>query len=100
MKRPSAVMRRRAREPALGYAPSGAKGKRMALWEDLTLGAVTSTVLVGVGVVVAAPLLLPVMGAVVRPAVRLVVQGGVLAYDATATLVTAVGTELDKIVAD
>src|SRR5215470_15328614 len=72
----------------------------MALWEDLTLGSVTSTVLVGVGVVVAAPLLLPVVGAVVRPAVRLVVQGGVLAYDATAALVTAVGTELDKIVAD
>ena len=41
-----------------------------------------------------------VVGVVVRPAVRLVVQGGVLAYDATATLVTTVGTELDKLVAD
>src|SRR5262249_3289527 len=81
-------------------APSGAKGRTMALFEDLTIGSVTSTLLLGVGVVVAAPLWLPVVGAVVRPVVRLAVQGGVLAYDATAGLVTTVGTELDKIVAD
>ncbi len=78
----------------------GAKGKTMALFEDLTLGAATSTVLLGVGVVVAAPLLLPVVGAVVWPVVRLAVQSGILASDATAALVTTVGTELDKTVAD
>ncbi len=72
----------------------------MALFEDLTLGAVTSTVLSGVRVVVAAPLVLQVDGAVVRPVVRLAAQGGILAYYATAALVTTVGTELDKMVAD
>src|SRR5262245_30870156 len=38
----------------------------MALLEDFTLGSVTSSALVGLGLVVAAPVLLPVVGAVVR----------------------------------
>jgi len=72
----------------------------MALFEDLTLGSVTSSTLIGLGVVVAAPLLLPVVGAVVRPVVRLAIQGGIVAYDAAATLVTTAGEELNQIVAE
>ena len=72
----------------------------MALFEDLTLGSVTSSVLIGTGLVVAAPLLLPVVGAVVRPVVRLAIQGGIAAYDAAATLVTTAGEELNQIVAE
>jgi hypothetical protein len=72
----------------------------MALFEDLTLGSVTSSALIGVGLVVAAPLLLPVVGAVLRPVVRLGIQGGFAAYDAAAALVTTAGEELNQIVAE
>jgi hypothetical protein len=53
-----------------------------------------------VGLVVAAPLLLPVVGAVVRPVVRLAIEGGIAAYDTAAALVTTVGEELNQIVAE
>ena len=45
----------------------------MALFEDFTLGSVTSTTLIGLGLVVAAPVLLPMVGAVVRPVVLLAI---------------------------
>ena len=72
----------------------------MALFEDVTLGSVTSSALIGLGLVVAAPVLLPVVGAVVRPVVRLAIQGGIAAYDAAATLVTTTGEEVNQIVAE
>jgi hypothetical protein len=59
---------------------------------------VTSSALIGLGLVVAAPVLLPVVGAVVRPVVRLAIQGGMAAYDAAATLITTAGEELNQIV--
>ena len=71
----------------------------IALLEDLTLGSVTSGALMGLGVLVAAPLLVPVVGAVVRPVVRLAVHSGIAAYDAAAALVTTAGTELTQMVA-
>jgi hypothetical protein len=79
---------------------SGKKGMAMALFEDLSLGSATSSTLLGLGLLVAAPLLLPVVGAVVRPLVRLTVQGGGAAYDAAAALVTTAGEELHQLVAD
>jgi hypothetical protein len=72
----------------------------MALFEDLTLGSAASSTLLGLGLLVAAPLLVPVVGAIVRPVVRLGVQGGVVAYDAMAALVTSAGEELNRMVAD
>ena len=72
----------------------------MALFEDLTLGSVTSSALIGLGLVVAAPVLVPVVGAVVRPVVWLAIQGGIAAYDAAATLVTTAGEEVNQIVAE
>jgi hypothetical protein len=68
------------------------------LFEDLTLGSVTSSALIGL--VVAAPVLLPMVGAVVRPVVRLALQGGIAAYDAAATLVTTAGEEVNQLVAE
>jgi hypothetical protein len=72
----------------------------MALFEDLTLGSIASNTLLGLGLVVAAPLLVPVVGAVVRPVARLMVMGGVTAYDAVAAMVTTAGAEFTHIVAD
>jgi hypothetical protein len=49
---------------------------------------------------VAAPLLVPVVGTVVRPVARLVVMGGVTVYDAAAAMVTTAEEEHNHLVAD
>ena len=72
----------------------------MALLEDVTLGSVVSTSLIGVGLVIAAPLLLPVVGALVAPVAREVVKGGVRLYDAGAHVVTTMGEQLSDLVAE
>jgi hypothetical protein len=72
----------------------------MALWEDITLGSVVSTSLIGVGLVVAAPLPLQVVGALVVPMAREVFKGGVRLYDASAHVVTTLGAQLRDLVAE
>jgi hypothetical protein len=72
----------------------------MALLEDVTLGSVVSTSLIGVGLVIAAPLLLPAVGAVVGPVAREVFKGGVRLYDAGAHVVTTMGAQLSDLVAE
>jgi hypothetical protein len=72
----------------------------MALLEDVTLGSVVSTSLVGLGLVIAAPLLLPVVGALVAPVAREVVKGGVRLYDAGTHVVTTMGEQLSDLVAE
>ena len=72
----------------------------MALLEDVTLGSVVSTSLIGLGLVIVAPLLLPVVGALVVPAAREVVKGGVRLYDAGAHVVTTMGEQLSDLVAE
>jgi hypothetical protein len=72
----------------------------MALWEDVTVGSVVSTSLIGVGLVVAAPLLLPAVGNLVVPLAREVFKGGVRLYDAGAHVVTTMGEQLSDLVAE
>ena len=72
----------------------------MALLEDVTLGSVVSTSLIGVGLVLTAPLLLPVVGALVVPLAREVVKGGVRLYDAGAHVVTTMNEQLSDLVAE
>jgi hypothetical protein len=72
----------------------------MALWEDVTLGSVVSTSLIGIGLVIAAPLLLPAVGALVAPVGREVFKGGVRLYDAGAHVVTTMGEQLSDLVAE
>src|SRR5215510_13978998 len=76
------------------------KGKDMALLEDVTFGSVASSTLLGLGLLVAAPLVLPVVGAIARPVVRLAVKGGVVVYDAAAALIMTAGEELNQMVTD
>jgi hypothetical protein len=72
----------------------------MALWEDVTLGSVVSTSLIGVGLVIAAPLLLPAVGALVVPLAWEVFKGGGRLYDAGAHVVTTMGEQLSDLVAE
>jgi hypothetical protein len=72
----------------------------MALFEDLTLGSLTSNALLGLGLVVAAPLLAPVVAELLRPVAKLAITGGIVAYDAAAAMVSTAGQELNHIVTD
>jgi hypothetical protein len=72
----------------------------MALFEDLTIGSITSGALLGLGLIVAAPVLVPVVGAIVLPVVRLAIQGGVAAYDTAAALITTAGEGFNQLVAE
>jgi Protein of unknown function (DUF5132) len=72
----------------------------MALLEDVTVGSVVSTSLIGLGLVIAAPLLLPAVGALVVPLAREVVKGGVRLYDTGAHIVTTMGSQLSDLVAE
>ena len=72
----------------------------MALLEDVTLGSVVSTSLIGLGLVIAAPLVLPLASALVVPMARGVVKGGVRLYDAGAQVVTTMSEQLSELVAE
>jgi hypothetical protein len=72
----------------------------MALLEEVTLGSVLSTGLLGVGVVLAAPLILPAVGALVVPVAREVFKGGVRLYDVGAHVVTIMGEQLSDLVGE
>jgi hypothetical protein len=72
----------------------------MALLEEVTLGSVLSTGLLGVGVVLAAPLILPAVGALVVPVAREVFKGGVRLYDVGAHVVTTMGEQLSDLVGE
>jgi hypothetical protein len=82
-----------------GYS-SGKERCVMALLEEVTVGSVVSTSLIGLGLVIAAPLLLPAVGALVVPLAREVVKGGVRLYDTGARIVTTMGSQLGDLVAE
>jgi hypothetical protein len=64
----------------------------MAVLEDLSNGWGTNA-LVGLGVLVAAPVLLPVLGAVVRPVAKGFIKGGLWAMDSVQELAADVWKE-------
>ena len=64
----------------------------MALLEDVFLNGWGGPTLLGLGAVVAIPVLLPVVGAVVRPVAKLAIQGS-LAVVETLQELTALGEE-------
>ncbi len=71
----------------------------MASLDDLFSGWGT-TVLIGVGVALAAPALLPVVGAVARPVVKGLVKGGLYLADTLQEVVAESGEQLSDLVAE
>ena len=71
----------------------------MALMEDLTKGA-GGSVLLGLGIAIAAPVLLPALATGLRPLVKAVVKGGVVVYDSLKETVAEAGEQLSDIVAE
>lgn len=72
----------------------------MALLEDiLVLNGWGGPVLLGLGAVMAIPVLLPVVGAVVRPVAKLV-HGGLLVTDTLQTLVAEGEEQVEDLIAE
>src|SRR5215470_18472127 len=76
------------------------RGVPLALWDDLPFGSVTATTLTGLGALLAAPVLVPLVGAVVRPVLRLAVFAGVSAYDVLVTTVATAGEQMSDLIAE
>jgi hypothetical protein len=66
----------------------------MALVEDLFKGTTITGVAVGVGALLLAPSVLPVVGRVVRPAVKAAIKGGMVFYRETLADVGEVASDL------
>jgi hypothetical protein len=54
----------------------------MAFFENMLKGNIGSGLAVGLGVAVVGPLLVPVLGGVLRPLAKTAIKGGLLAFDA------------------
>lgn len=75
----------------------------MALWDDITgslSGSWTTNILVGAAVVLVAPIVVPAVLAGVRPLAKLVIKGGVLAYDKTAEVFAEMGEQVSDLMAE
>jgi hypothetical protein len=59
-----------------------------------------ATVLIGVGVAIAAPVLLPAVGAVIRPVAKGLIKGGLLLADSLQELVAEGQEQLSDLVAE
>lgn len=65
-----------------------------------SLGGWGPTVLIGLGVAVAAPVLLPAAGAVIRPVAKGVVKGGLFVADSLRELVSEGAEQVSDVVAE
>ena len=71
----------------------------MGMIEDVTKGPI-STVLLGLGVAMVVPTVLPALGAGLRPFAKALVKGGVTLYDAAREGIAEAGEQLNDLVAE
>jgi hypothetical protein len=71
----------------------------MALLDDV-LGNLGTTLLIGVGAALVAPVLLPVVGAVLRPVAKGLIKGGLYLVDAAQEIVAEGSEQLSDLVAE
>lgn len=72
----------------------------MALLEDVFLNGWRGPVLLGVGAIVAIPVLLPVVGAIVRPVAKLAIKRGMAVAETLQELVVQGGEQVSNLVAE
>jgi hypothetical protein len=75
----------------------------MALFDDMVQGLTGSwvpSVLVGVGVALVAPIVVPTLVASMRPLAKAVVKGGMLAYDKGAEVIAEASEQLSDMLAE
>lgn len=71
----------------------------MGLLEDVTKGPI-STVLLGLGVAMVVPTVLPTLASGLRPLAKTLVKGGVTLYDAAKEGIAEAGEQLNDLVAE
>ncbi len=71
----------------------------MALFEDMLKGS-WGVALVGVGVALVAPTVLPAVGAAIRPLAKSAIKGGVLLYDTVKESIAEAGEQVNDMVAE
>ncbi len=71
----------------------------MALFEDVLKGS-WGAALVGVGVALVAPTVLPAVGAAIRPLAKSAIKGGVLLYDTVKESIAEAGEQINDMVAE
>lgn len=71
----------------------------MALLDD-TVGSLGTTVLLGVGAVLVAPVLFPTAGAVLRPVAKGLIKGGLYLVDAAQEIIAEGSEQLSDLVAE
>ena len=71
----------------------------MALFEDVLKGS-WGAALVGVGVALVAPTVLPAVGAAIRPLAKSAIKGGVLLYDTLKESIAEAGEQVNDMVAE
>ena len=71
----------------------------MAFWENGLKGSLP-TILIGVGVALAAPILLPAAAAGLRPLTKTLVKGGLYVADSVKELMSEAGEQLSDLVAE
>jgi hypothetical protein len=69
-------------------------------WLDDALSGWGTTVLIGVGVAIAAPVLLPAVGAVIRPVAKGLIKGGLHVADSLKEMVAEGGEQISDLVAE
>jgi len=75
----------------------------MALFDDMVEGLTSSwvpSVLVGVGVALVAPIVVPALAGSMRPLAKAVVKGGMMVYDKGAEVVAEASEQLSDMVAE
>ena len=75
----------------------------MALFDNIVEGFGSSwvpTVLVGVGVALVAPVVVPALAAGMRPLAKAVLKGGIMVYDKGAEVLAEAGEQLSDLVAE
>ena len=75
----------------------------MALFDNVVEGFGSSwvpTVLVGVGVALVAPVVVPALGAGMRPLAKAVLKGSIMVYDKGAEVLAEAGEQLSDLVAE
>ena len=71
----------------------------MALFEDVLKGS-WGAALVGVGVALVAPTVLPAVGAALRPLAKSAIKGGVMLYDTVKESIAEAGEQVTDMVAE
>ena len=75
----------------------------MALFDDVFEGfgsSWTSTVLVGIGIALVAPVVVPALATGMRPLAKAVIKGGITVYDKGAEMFAEAGEQLSDLVAE